>query len=166
VADVERWKMRMRPWVWFRAIVAALVVSVVLIAIFDRRPAVKVTTHHFISSPPIFAGADVFVEWKIIDLRHSQVTGQSCEGLVYVIWIDSAGRKHPPVPNRSFRVPVHEVREGYEQTFTAPRRVPEDMPLGDAIYMVAVDRWCNPLQELFPMREMLPEVRFVVEPKP
>ena len=144
------------------AVIVSIIIAIVIIGIGDRREAVKVTAHHFISDPPIFAGSNVQVEWSVIDLRNGW-TGQSCGGTVYIIWIDSLGRRHPYTP---FSVPIHEVREGMEQTFTAPRIVPFDMPPGDAVYTVFVDRYCNPLQWLFPMRDKLPEVKFTVSPSP
>ena len=140
-------------------IVAIFTISVILLC--DRRPAVDVLTHRFISTPPIFAGADVQVQWTIVDLR------SGCEGLVHIIWIDSFGRRHPPQPDRTIHVPVHEIREGKEQVFTARRKVPDDMPPGASVYTVSVDRSCNPLQKwLLPMREKLPEVKFTVAERP
>ena len=159
----------MRTWQWietrwqhiFRAAVFTIIVVGILLAVFgNRRPSVGIESHVFTSPPPFRAGAKVTVQWEIKDLR-TGLLGESCTGVVYVIWIDSVGKSHPAKP---FPVPIHAVT-GKPQTFSASRKIPDDMPPGEAIYTVTVDRGCNPLQQfLLPMREKLPEIRFTVAP--
>jgi hypothetical protein len=130
---------------------------VIAIGLFDRRPVIEVRKHEFISPPPVFAGEEVMVQWKIVELR------SGCEGVVYPIWIDSAGNRHQ---SKRAYVPIHEDRGDEIQVFTAPRMVPAAMVPGLATYTVTVKRWCNPLQWLWPMKDKLPEVTFTVVPRP
>jgi hypothetical protein len=158
----ERWKVSILKHI--PVAITIFLVTSASIMLLDRRPAVAVLSHKFITPSPIFAGDNVRVEWEIVDLRLG-LTGQSCGGTVYVIWIDSEGKRH--YPSKPFYVPLHEVREGHKQTFVSPRMVPADMPPGESIYTVTVDRDCNPLQRwLWPMRDSLPEVKFTVSAPP
>ena len=153
----------MKPWIWLRSSVTAILMTIALIAVFDRRASVETLSIRFVSGP-VVAGERVIVQWTVKELRGAW-GGGSCGGLIYPRWIDSSGA----VSDNSLQpdaIPFREFRGSEPQTFQRPRLVPPELMPGEATFAPWTIRWCNPLQKwIWPMRDELPKVHFTVSPK-
>ena len=134
----------------FAALFGIFIIAPVLFLVFDSSPCVEITRARM-EPNVVQSGGTVRIIW--------QASGkQRCEGYIIRRFIDSSNVIYETVRDS---VVYREPRAGQTEITSVLITIPQ-MPPGPAIYAPVVYRWRNPIQQMWPTREVIQPIKFTV----
>jgi len=135
----------------FMAGVCGVTITLFGLLLLDRRPVLTLGPSAIVPNPA-HAGQMVSVVWSAIEHRN-------CAGEVRRVVTDSSGVRHEFKPEATA---YHDAMDNDKRTFARQFRIPRGVAAGPATYHSIITRWCNPIQQMWPMVERSPTAHFTV----
>lgn len=119
--------------------------------LLDRRPVLTLGASVIVPNP-VHRGQMAAVVWSAVEHRN-------CDGEVRRVITDSSGVRHE---FRAEPTVYHDAMDAGTRSFSRSFRIPTGAAIGPATYHSILIRWCNPVQQLWPMVERSPTTHFTI----